>query len=122
MRKSSLVYTYDSNTTNPFVSPLLAEEQYLENFPFVYIQMGEKEILLDDAKLFRDRLVEAGNNCILDVWPDMMFMFQMADEYLYESHLALDKIGNFVTGNSAGAEEIKIENMPKLENSLKAEA
>lgn len=122
LRKSSLVYTYDSNTSNPFVSPIMAEDQFLENFPPVVIQMGEKEILLDDAKKFRDRLEAAGNDCTLDVWPDMMFMFQMADEYLHESHLALDRIGKIVTEDFAGAEAVKIENMPKLENSLKAEA
>lgn len=122
LRKSSLIYTYDSNMSNPFVSPLLAEEHYLENFPPVFIQMGEKEILLDDARKFRDRLEEAGNECILDVWPGMMFMFQMADEYLHQSHLALDRIGEFVTGNMAVTEEIKIDNTPRLENSLKCEA
>ena len=84
--------------------------------------MGEKEILLDDAKAFAKNLIEAGNSCTLDVWPNMMFMFQMADEYLHESHLALDKVGKVVTGYEAGQKTVEIENKPKLEYSLLSEA
>lgn len=122
LRKSASIYTYESNTESPFVSPLLADESMLKNFPPVFIQMGSKEILLEDAKLFCDKLIAAGNSCLLDVWPDMMFMFQMADEYLHESHLALDKIGKIVTENFAGQEALQIENKPRLEHSLFSEA
>ena len=122
LRKSSSIYTYESNTSSPFVSPLLATNEDLQNFPPVFIQMGEKEILLEDAKEFTKVLQEAGNKCELDVWPDMMFMFQMADEYLHESHLALDKVGKIVTDYTAGQESIEIENKPKLEHSLRSEA
>ena len=122
LRKSSSIYTYESNTSSPFVSPLLAGNEELQNFPPVFIQMGEKEILLDDAKEFIKNLQEAGNKCELDIWPNMMFMFQMADEYLHESHLALDKVGKIVTDYTAGQETIEIENKPKLEQSLRSEA
>lgn len=122
LRKSSSVYTYESNTTSPFVSPLLAEDELLKNFPPVFIQMGSKEILLDEAKQFCDKLIAAGNSCLLDVWPNMMFMFQMADEYLHESHLAVDKIGKIVTEDFSGQEAIQIENKPRLEHSLRSEA
>ena len=121
-KKSTTDYTYSENTKIPSVSPLLAEDSQLENFPPTFIQMGEKEILLDDAKAFAQRLVQNGNRCELDVWPNMMFMFQMADEYLHESHLALDKVGKIVTQDTAGAEQVEIENKPKLEHSLHSEA
>ena len=77
---------------------------------------------VSDAKEFTNKLIESGNKCFLDIWENMMFMFQMADEFLHESHLALDRIGQIVTQNLAGLEEIKIENQPKLEHSLKSEA
>ena len=122
LRKSSSVYTYESNTSSPLVSPLLAGDDALQNFPPMFIQMGEKEILLDDAKEFTNNLRNAGNECELDVWPGMMFMFQMADEYLHESHLALDKVGKIVTADTAGKEAVQIENKPRLEHSLRSEA
>ena len=52
----------------------------------------------------------------------MMFMFQLADEFLHESHLAIDKIGRMVTGVNSGDETLQIENKPKLEKSLYSEA
>ena len=122
LRKSSMMYTETENTKLPFVSPIFATDEQLQGFPPVYIQMGAKEILLEDAKEFTKKLIESGNKCFLDVWENMMFMFQMADEFLHESHLALDRIGQIVTQNLAGLEEIKIENQPKLEHSLKSEA
>ncbi len=122
LRKSSSIYTYESNTSSPLVSPLLAGNDSLQNFPPVFIQMGEKEILLDDAREFADNLREAGNQCVLDIWPNMMFMFQMADEYLHESHLALDKIGKVVTEGTSPNAAVQIENKPKLEHSLRSEA
>ena len=122
LRKSSQVYTYESNTSNVLVSPLLAGDDALKNFPPVFIQMGEKEILLEDAKEFAENLCNAGNECVLDVWPGMMFMFQMADEFLHESHLALDRVGKVVTEGTSGSSAVQIDNKPRLEHSLHSEA
>ena len=63
LRKSSQVYTYESNTSNALVSPLLAGDEALKNFPPVFIQMGEKEILLEDAKEFAENLRNAQGCC-----------------------------------------------------------
>ena len=52
----------------------------------------------------------------------MMFMFQMADEFLHESHLALDRVGKVVTEGTSGKAAVQIENKPKLEHSLHSEA
>ena len=95
----------------------------MQNFPPVIIQLGGREVLLENAKTFAHRLEETGNQCVLDVWPDMMFMFQMADEFLHESHLALDRIGKIVTGGSEdGKKKQQFENKPKLERGLNSEA
>lgn len=120
-KKCSTIYTYESNTQNPLVSPLYASKEDLVNFPPLIIQMGEKEVLLDNAREFAKKVSEAGNECQLDVWPEMMFMFQMADEYLHESHLALDRIGKLITGG-ASLQRQKFENKPKLERGLNSEA
>ena len=121
-KKSATDYTYAENTKISSVSPLLADDAQLEHFPPTFIQMGSKEILVDDAKQFAERLRAAGNVCELDIWKGMMYMFQMADEFLHESHLALDKVGKVVTEDNAGKESVEIENKPKLEHSLHSEA
>ncbi len=121
--RSSDVYTYASNLENPLVSPIFASRELLTGFPPVYIQMGEKEILLEEAKSFCAKLKEAGSECELDVWPNMMNFFQFADEYLDASYRAFDK---FSTVISATEEEKSVgksyENKPILEHSLRAEA
>lgn len=90
------VYTYEANLSNPQVSPLMIDPEKIKDFPPVYIQMGEKELLAGDAQKYKFLLQKAGVNCEIDFWPDMIYMFQLADEYLEESHLAVEKIGKII--------------------------
>ena len=123
--KSADAYTYSSNFTNPLVSPIYASKELLEDFPPTYIQIGEKEILLQDAKDFAKILQDAGVECTMDEWPDMMHLFQLADEYLEEAHEALDKFSWIIAkdmDSKQNTEAISIENKPRLENSLRSEA
>ncbi len=109
--RSSDIYTYSSNLENPFISPLFITEEPLKNFPPVYIQMGEKE-----------KLEANGVTCTLDVWKNMMFMFQMADEYLEEAHLALEKIGKLATARKTVPEDFYANYSAPLRTSLSTEA
>lgn len=122
LRKSVSVYTYAANTSSPLVSPILATDEQLSNFPPVFIQMGDSEILRDDAESFVKRLKDLGNEAELDLWHDMMFMFQFADEFLHESHLALDKVGQVLTAKNDVQTGSVADNKPRLEKSIHAEA
>ena len=51
IQKCSETYTYETNFTNPLVSPVYAAKDLLEQFPPVYIQIGSKEILREDTKM-----------------------------------------------------------------------
>ena len=99
MRRTGNMYTYTSNLTNPLVSPQYILPNMLEGFPNVYIQMGEKEIIINETKKFCMLLRSAHVPFTLDIWPNMMHMFQFADEFLEESHLAIDKVGKFIKDN-----------------------
>jgi len=122
LRKSSCIFAGETSPGSPFISPLLADDEQLKDFPPLFIQMGEKEILLEDAQNFTNRMTELGNKCTLDVWEKMIYMFQMADEFIHESHLALDKIGWVVTTNQSEHKKIEFQNKPKLEHSINSEA
>ncbi len=122
IRRGGDVYTYTGNLENQMVSPVFASEENLKGFPDVYIQMGEKEILLEDAKTFKTKIEACGGKCVLDVVPDMMFMFQMADEYLSEAHLAIERIGKLITSRQDETDEETLNRAPVLEDSLKSEA
>ena len=119
---SGLVYTYASNLGNPLVSPLKSEKELLAGFPSLYIQMGEKEILLSDAQKFKLLMESAGVKCTLDVWPGMMHLFQFADDYLWETHLAIEKLGKIVSETDGCPSKVCIDNKPRLEESIKTDA
>lgn len=90
------IYTYAANFANPLISPLKATDDDFFMFPEVYIQLGEKEILMQQVRQFEEKLKRAGVPVEVDVWKGMMFMFQMANEYFTDSHLALQKIGSYI--------------------------
>jgi acetyl esterase/lipase len=98
---SAELYTYAANMKNPLVSPMYGEAENFKNFPRVYIQMGEHEILLADAQKFCAKLEGFGVEHTLDVASGMMHMFQMADEFLEESHRAVERVGKSVKAHCA---------------------
>ena len=97
IRFSAENYADTSKNNNPLVSPLQATKEMLSGFPPVFIQCGENELFLESAKKFKLNLISAGAKCTVDVWEDMMPLFQMADDCLSESHLAIEKIGKMLT-------------------------
>ena len=67
-------YAPGMDYADPELSPLLGD---LTGFPPALIQVGEHEILLDDARQLHQRLEEARIPCRLEVWEDMWHVFQM---------------------------------------------
>lgn len=98
-------YTYADNWQNPLVSPLKASREMLLGLPDVFLQCGKNEIFYDDDVIFSDILKNHGVNCQLDAWDNMMPLFQLADEYLKESHLALERVGSLFTRQKDDEEE-----------------
>lgn len=96
LRFAADLYTYSSNIKNPLISPLNAKVQDFNCFPEFYIQNGEDEILLEQTYNFKKLLDEANVKNTIDVYPKMMYMFQMADEFLPESHLAIENLAKWI--------------------------
>ena len=67
-------YAPGRELSSPMLSPLFGD---FDRFPPVLIQVGTNEILMSDSVRLRDRLVQAGIPCRLEVWPDMWHVFQM---------------------------------------------
>lgn len=113
------LYATDSDLLTPRVSPLVALSEDFAGFPPVYIQMGGKELLLDQSVAFQRLLGTAGVECTLDVEPGMMYMFQMAHEYVYESHIAVNRIGDsFNSGEGLSPEETEERDRLIKENNI----
>jgi acetyl esterase/lipase len=60
------------------------------------VQVGDLEVLLDEAKLFAELAKKASVDVTLQVWPGMPHDFQIFAPILSEGQDAIDKIGEFV--------------------------
>lgn len=88
-----MIYNYapKENLTNPLISPIFGS---YAGFPSTYIQVGENEILLDDAMMLYRKMLEAHVAVRLDMFPGMWHVFQMSPfKMAYE---AMDKNAEFI--------------------------
>ena len=84
-------YAGGQELNNPFVSPLFGE---FSEFPPVYIQVGENEMLLSDSLRLHKALVNANVSVKLDRFSGMWHIFQMLPfKTAYE---AMDKNAEFI--------------------------
>lgn len=75
------------------VSPLFAD---LTGLPPLLIQVGEQEILLDDALALERKARAAGVDVTCQVYEGMWHNFQMFSQFVNKADFALQQIGQFV--------------------------
>jgi monoterpene epsilon-lactone hydrolase len=86
-------YLGGENPRNPLVSPVYAD---LHGLPPMLIQVGTSEILLDDSVRLADHAKRAGVDVKLDIWKEMIHVFQAFAVFLPEGRQAINEIGKFV--------------------------
>lgn len=86
-----VAYAPDRELQSPMLSPLFGD---FCDFPPILIQAGSNEILLSDSVRLRDRLVQAGIPCRLEVYPDMWHVFQMFP--MKKANRAMENVGKFL--------------------------
>jgi acetyl esterase/lipase len=64
----------DGDRKASLVSPLYAD---LRHLPPLLIQVGVSEVLLDDSRRLAERAGSYGVNVTLEVWPDMIHVWQL---------------------------------------------
>jgi monoterpene epsilon-lactone hydrolase len=79
--------------TNPVVSPLFGD---LSNLPPILIHVSEAELLLDDARRFVNKARAQGSPVRLQIWADMLHVWQIFNPEVPEAVEALDQIGRFL--------------------------
>lgn len=77
----------------PVLSPLRGE---FAGFPPMLVQVGEQEVLLDDAVRLEQRAAEAGVDCRLETWGKLWHVFQLLGTYLPPARQALRAGGEFI--------------------------
>ncbi|GAB2191517.1 alpha/beta hydrolase [Sessilibacter sp. MAH1] len=81
---------------NPLVSPVFGD---LNELPPTLLQVGDREILLQDAQEFIDAAQQQGSPVALSVFADMPHVFQGFAPILPEANQAIAEIGEFFRQN-----------------------
>lgn len=89
--KAIAAYVREDELTNPLISPLFGD---FAGFPPTYIQVGDNEILLNDATELHKKMIKENVSVKLDVFKGMWHVFQMSPfKTAYE---AMDKNAEFI--------------------------
>jgi acetyl esterase/lipase len=87
-------YLGETDSRNPRASPLYGD---LSGLPPIRVHVGDDEVLLDDARRYVERAVEAGVDAELDVWMGMPHGFVAGVREFDAARRALIAIGAFLT-------------------------
>lgn len=85
-------YLAGQDARHPLASPLHAD---LSRLPPLLIQVGSAEILLGDAVTLAERAGAVGVAVRLEIWPDMIHVWQAFAFMLEEGRAAIDEAGRF---------------------------
>ena len=86
-------YAGKDHLTDAYASPIFGD---LHALCPIYIQVGDCEILLDDAVRFADKAKTAGTEVRLEVWPNMFHAWQGFWMIIPEGKKANVKLGAFI--------------------------
>ncbi len=98
LQSSAKQYYGTNDPKDPLVSPVHANYRGL---PPMLIQVGDAEILLDDATRVAKSAKAAGVEVDLEVWDEMPYVWHVFAKYLPEGQQAIDKIGKFVIARTS---------------------
>jgi acetyl esterase/lipase len=98
MANAMSLYVQDGTPlTDSRISPLLASDAQLKQFPPALIQVSGAEFLYPDALHFTQRLAGLGRRVNLSVWPDMPHVWHAFVPVLPEAEQAIEEIASFLT-------------------------
>lgn len=92
------LYAGAEQLDSPTVSPLFAD---LSGLPPMMIQVGDDEVLLDDATRLADAARHAGVTVSLQIWPRLWHVWHLYAGLLPEADAAIRAIADFVHEPSA---------------------
>ena len=99
LRRMASAYLGDTDPRTPGASPLYAP---LHGLPPTLIQVGDDEVLRDDAVRLAAGMTRAGSPVTLDVWKGMWHVWQLYAAYMPEGQRAIDQIGAFLQRHLRG--------------------
>ena len=94
---AAVAYLGDASPEHPWASPLHGD---LSGLPPLLLQVGDREILLDDTRRFAAKAREAGVDVSEEVWSEMFHVWHDFAPMLPEARQAIERIGAFVRSHS----------------------
>ncbi len=91
-------YLAGKDLRTPLAAPLHAD---LKGLPPLLIQVGDHEVLLDDSTRAAANARQAGVKVTLEVWPEMIHVWQLFASFLPEGQQAVEGIGKFIREHTA---------------------
>ena len=86
-------YLGNAPRADPRASPIRSN---LRGLPPVLLQVGERELLLEDSTRVHERILAAGGTSELEVWPDVFHGWQMLDGLVPEARTVIDRAAAFI--------------------------
>lgn len=87
-------YLGASSALDPRASPQFAD---LSGLPPLLIQVGDDEVLLDDATRAAAKVEESGGDVHLSIWTNMIHVFPSLFDQFTTSKQALDDLARFLS-------------------------
>jgi acetyl esterase/lipase len=87
------LYLQGTEATHPLASPLFAD---LEDLPPLLMQASAAEQFRDDTVRVAQKILAAGGEARLDIWPDLVHVWQGFAPELPEAVAALRRAGEFI--------------------------
>ncbi len=95
-------YLGGADPRDPRASPLFADD--LGGLPPIRIDVGEREVLIDDSVRLAERIERAGGDVVLERWPEMIHVFQaFAVPLDPEAGRSVEAIGAFLAARMVRA-------------------
>ncbi|WP_405231946.1 alpha/beta hydrolase [Lentisalinibacter salinarum] len=86
---------------NPLISPIFGD---LANLPPTLIQASTSEMLTDDCRRYVNKAREAGSPAELQLWPEMVHVWQLFEPVSAEAREAIGRIAEFLSRHSGRRE------------------
>jgi acetyl esterase/lipase len=93
MEKMTAAYLNGTDPKSPMASPVYGD---FTGLPPLMVQVGDAEAFLDDSTMLADRAKAAGVEVTLEVWPEMIHVFQQHAPAIPEGQAGIDHAGAFL--------------------------
>ena len=108
-------YALEQDRKNPYISPIFGD---FAGLPPLYIQVGTEEILFGDSLLVEQAALAAGVPIKMEVWDDMMHVWQSFWQILPEGKLALAKTAKFIAKHTQASTRFDSKNAPESSHNI----